>query len=733
MSHRTRQILQVVAPWILGVAVAIYFTLATLPSPYIFITSGLDASWSFALTETVLKGLQFGRDVIFTYGPLGYLAAGSIVPENVLTAVTFKIGVHIALVFAVVICVFQYKNNLDRVLWIVSSLFLFHAAFSIDYKALFLYLILLLWSVRPPFQASKRSTISRGYSLFLGIVAGFLALIKFTLGVATVGALFLVQFFRAVSIAKTQTLSERNRAILAVWDSVVGATSTAFVFVAVNPPDNAVRLLLYGAIAVVVSGVVQKVRQTDRDRLFDKRFDLFRASSLAYGIYSILLLATVLVFDRSLLDFVRGSLEVSSGYSSAMSYISSPLELGLAPIEATLVASVMGQRCDWRRSGFYLGLAFVLWIAFKHGFVRQDAHVLLYFFCVPFIASLVCAGRSNVSRQSSWGRVVSAIAIAVAVLYVAKPDVLGQVGLRPWPFWQSFTPKYVHNQIFSFNVDRVASVLEDANQWNFERLKLPAKVREHLGNKTVDIVPWELTLAPANGLNWQPRPTLQSYLSYTKFLDRANAANLDAHPRDHFLYQFRAIDGRHAFFDEPETFSSLLCRYRLSPQFPTFVQTEAVSDLMVFDRRETNPCQIAAPLSSQSVGWGETATVPQAARSLVRASISVSYSPWGKFYKTLFRAAPVRLKAVYRDGGEASYRLLPGNAENAPIVSHLPRESDEALVFFQSLDRADLPFPAPVASIAFETDNRFVYAPKIEVTWIPLGWESGDRTPKSDL
>ncbi|MGC9504702.1 hypothetical protein [Baaleninema sp.] len=165
---------------------------------------------------------------------------------------------------------------------------------------------------------------------------------------------------------------------------------------------------------------------------------------------------------------------------------------------------------------------------------------------------------------------------------------------------------------------------------------------------------------------------------------------------------------------------SLLCGYRLSPQFPEFVQTEAVEDLMVFDRRQVNPCQTQASLGSQSVKWGEVLKLPNAPQSLVRASISVSYSPWGKLYKTLFRTAPVYLKAVYGDGMEIAYRILPTNSENGPIVSHLPRTSDEALVFWTALDGGDLSFPAPVQSISFETENRFLYASPIEVEWTPV-------------
>ncbi|MGC9504701.1 hypothetical protein [Baaleninema sp.] len=488
-----------------------------MPSLYVFITEGLDAAWTFALTETALQQLQFGRDVIFTYGLLGYLASGSVVSENVLFVAIFKFGIHVVLIFVLVLQYLAYKTTINRFLWAISSIFLFHVLFSIDYKVLFLYLILLSWSIFPCFNLShlkdcKTTKIDlqtvpwlRLYSFFLGGLAGFLALVKFTLGVATVGALFLVQVGRAISTAKTSSPSEANRSLFALGDSIVGAASIAFVFVAPNPLTHAIQLLLYGAIAGMVAAAWEKWRFPQNPN----RNTLRAIATRAYGIYSLGLLATVFLFDGVLLDFVRGSLEMSSGYSGAMSYIRSPLEVAVALLEAALVASLMWKRRSWQRLGWYLALAFVLWIVFKHGFVRQDAHVLLYFFFVPFLTSLVCIDEVREERRvrlrkpnvKSWGLIVRSIAIAITLLYAIKPDVLGQAGLQPWPFWQAFTPKSIQNQVYLFDLDRVVSILEHGNQYHFERLKLPDDVREHLGTDPVDIVPWELTLAPANDLN----------------------------------------------------------------------------------------------------------------------------------------------------------------------------------------------------------------------------------------
>ena len=49
------------------VLVAGIFMFPTMPGP------GLDPSWRMALGYMFEHGMQFGRDVIFTYGPLGFI------------------------------------------------------------------------------------------------------------------------------------------------------------------------------------------------------------------------------------------------------------------------------------------------------------------------------------------------------------------------------------------------------------------------------------------------------------------------------------------------------------------------------------------------------------------------------------------------------------------------------------------------------------------------------------
>src|SRR5689334_18371342 len=60
------------------------------------VSAGLDASWAFGLNEAAAKGRIFGRDLAFTYGPLGYLALPMDVGGNLARGVAAQVAVWLA-------------------------------------------------------------------------------------------------------------------------------------------------------------------------------------------------------------------------------------------------------------------------------------------------------------------------------------------------------------------------------------------------------------------------------------------------------------------------------------------------------------------------------------------------------------------------------------------------------------------------------------------------------------
>jgi hypothetical protein len=81
MPFISRRFRALVYPWpqrILFLGIALLLGVAGM-HPVLAPTVGLDPSWQLALSKAHGQYLDWGKDIIFTYGPLGYLFFGSLV------------------------------------------------------------------------------------------------------------------------------------------------------------------------------------------------------------------------------------------------------------------------------------------------------------------------------------------------------------------------------------------------------------------------------------------------------------------------------------------------------------------------------------------------------------------------------------------------------------------------------------------------------------------------------
>src|ERR1700685_2768966 len=60
--------------------------------PYATFTQSLDSSWTAVLVYAGEKGLQFGRDIVFTYGPLGFFCIHYYSPHAAVARILFEIA-----------------------------------------------------------------------------------------------------------------------------------------------------------------------------------------------------------------------------------------------------------------------------------------------------------------------------------------------------------------------------------------------------------------------------------------------------------------------------------------------------------------------------------------------------------------------------------------------------------------------------------------------------------------
>lgn len=390
---------------------------------------------------------------------------------------------------------------------------------------------------------------------------------------------------------------------------------------------------------------------------------------LAVILVATVLLVGLLMFNSltSLVAYFMNGLAVSSGYSSAMSL----QPAGWLPSLAFIVGGGLVLIFTWwnllgkRYRSLMLPLAAVLFFVWKAAVVRQDVygHIESLLFLGVFITVLcTCIDQPGLKRASkrTW-QILMVAAVAGTAMLAYGTYLSGYENKRlmtqftnPLTFWRIETCQ--------LSPCRGADILY-----------LDDSLLTVIGDRTVDVYPWETTFVPANGLNWRSRPSPASYGTYTPKLDNLNAGFFSSSSAPQFiLWDARegisSIDGRHILHDEPATLSTILEKYRL-------VEVQGSQILL-----EKQPAKINAHkskvLDKQAIAWEDWIEVPQSP-GLVRAAIGYSPNIKQKIGDLWFRSEPVTMTVKKQDGQELVFRTVPKNLSQGIVINQLPTDAKE--------------------------------------------------------
>ena len=554
----------------------------------------VDDSWIQMLHFAFAKGLQFGRDIVFTFGPWGFLYGGY-------NPATYSISVIVWAVLAAVcwwaawrVVAHFFKNPLVCWLWMMAVIGLASISpflnMDVRLTAWPLLLLLLHFSVEErPFTTIQAMLV---------ISLGLLSLIKhsmFTIAVVTV--------------------------------LIIAA-------------DNVFRQRRFPWIVLAFAGGV----------FF---FWVLAGQGLTrFGLY------------------LRGASEIVSGYTEAMMWQQPTDKADIVrfwEVAAALCALVGYVVC--KRHRFFgllplLGFAFIVFAAFKYGYVRHDGHEVAATNLLLFAALLwLPAAWCTIWQRSRW--LVPAVLLP---LILAAP--LASLSLK----------RYANSGLFS--------VL--AQQLRVQNLFAPAKTfREFLedrqnsfrayntyaagfragtfpnldihDNGSADVYPLSHTLALPLGLTCRPRPIFQGYSVYTPRLAEMNAAHLRGdRAADHILFDVWTIDGRFASQDDSLSWPELLTRYDI----------KRVAGQYILMEKSVTPRQYKlTPISETVARFDEGIEIPSMSGGPIWVRIDIRRSFWGKSVAMLYRPAGVSLSVSTRSGRGYSGRLLSAVARTGFLLS----------------------------------------------------------------
>jgi len=368
--------------------------------------------------------------------------------------------------------------------------------------------------------------------------------------------------------------------------------------------------------------------------------------------------------------YLSSSAAISSGYSEAMGFPGPVLHLALFVPACALVLGLLGRATDGRgraaRGLFLAGLlgqAFLLW---KSAFVRHDWHaVIAPATLLPWLVlGLACAGSR---RPGARGRIVLAASAAsvLALAHVVFAEVTDHglpgtfaASLRAWPGDARDAARAVLGRT-SFAAGHEAAL---------ELIRREYPLPPVAG--MVDVYPTTQALALAHGMDYRPRPVIQSYCAFTGELARRNAEHL-AGPGgpEHVLFAIIPVDQRYPALEDGLSWPVLLSRY----------DVQGVHSRHALLRRSPTP-RVArlTPASRGEIRFGSQVKLPETPPgTLLWARIGVDATPAGRAATFLLRPPVVLLTVRLRDGAVRAFRLVPELARAGFLLSPLVGNAED--------------------------------------------------------
>ena len=430
-----------------------------------------------------------------------------------------------------------------------------------------------------------------------------------------------------------------------------------------------------------------------------------------------------------LISYVKSALEISSGYNSAMSvswmtekFLLKAIIIGGCYILFAIVTSIKNLQ-----TGLYLFMfGGVLFASFKHGFVRADGHVSLFFMGVMCYLSIVALFYRETLHSESKIRVKVCIVSLFCIM------ILFCIASRPI---QNPVQIIVKNGIIS-TINWVKYAREGEGEGIHGENKLPQKILNEVKEETITIYPWEIAYAAYNDINVRPMPALQAFSVYTPYLDQKNAEFFlqdETAPR-YILFSLETIDYRWPLVECPITWRTIYENYNVRIYDAKYLLLKRaiqpkVGNIMneVYQEHIQKDSVISLPLS----------------QSVVLLKLDTELTFWGKFCKTFYKIEDVYMRVKYNDGNERTMRVLPEMMCNPVIISNIPMDHNEATIFLNNESRSLLD-KKRIQSIQFYGPGWTMYRDDLsltimdyeEINSIPLGFAQeiyGDAMKFSDV
>ncbi len=385
---------------------------------------------------------------------------------------------------------------------------------------------------------------------------------------------------------------------------------------------------------------------------------------------------------------LKGVLELSAGYNAVMGLEETPFifhtGLFLAAGLALLLAWVarFGPRAP-RMTVTVLLLAAFGFLKWKHGYVRADGHVYIFFAAAAVIALtgwlVGFSGLAGAPRAAGTNQARNRAGLAL-VTFVTTFAVIGAM-----EFWLGRIPLILReapatlqaNARYLVRPTLAREHLEEALTQVRNDVNAP-QIKNEVGDGTVDFFGNEEGMLLLNRLRYHPRPMGGGIFNVVNaWLQRKNEAFVrDARRAPAWqVLKFQSLDDRLPAADDPLTLRAILDLYS-----PVLMQR----DYLLLKRRPAAATSTPVLLETRKIHPGETIIPPDPGPGrLLLFTLDAPLTPAGRIRSFLYRAPVLTARIASRlRATPDTFVLKPGLLRNPVILSPLLLDNSDIIQLF---------------------------------------------------
>ncbi|MDX2347070.1 MAG: hypothetical protein QNK11_09395 [Legionella sp.] len=546
-------------------------------------TDGHDPSWVLGMNHALAQGLNFGRDIIFTFGPYASIFTHAYHPTS--DALMIWASLYLAIFFAIA----TYLNFKESK-WYVKILLLITLAGIINSSDALLFFYPLLVGAYL-FKSNTITIRSNLLLIALFLPFGLLPLIKGSLLVPCLG----------IIILSTLLLLLNKHWISAALTCITPIISALVFWMVSGQPLNALPAYFI-SMQPIIDGYTEamSVRGGHIREIF------------------LYLIATIVLLSAIIQD-----------------------------IKINFLKKVI----------LFFMFLLILFVAFKAGFVRHDAHAL-HAAAMLLLTGLLITTVCNNNRHTFFA-VLIAMTLGLAIVSSYQP--INIIHIR-------------NKLVFTYQSSwdalkfRIKNQEKLTHEFNNKIAMLHKKVDFPKFDGTTDIYSYDQSYLISSKNTWNPRPVFQSYSVYTPELIKQNKAHLlKNNAPDHLIFKVQPIDNRIPSLEDGASWPVIISHYE---------PINFKNNYLFLKKRATRSNYSESLLSKKTVRFNQVVVLPESNQPIF-VKLKIEQSRLGKIVDILFKTTPLEIVVNLKNGSTRKYRIISGMTETGFLLSPIVENTTE--------------------------------------------------------